>query len=66
MKLPASEKSSIAELKTGLKWQDLQANNQDAVFPFLPPFWPWESAGAGDGSMESIATTEVPAARVMW
>lgn len=48
MKLPALQKSSVAELKTGLRRQDPWANNQNSFFPecaLLSPFWPWTHWG---------------------
>lgn len=49
MKLPALQKSSVAEMKTGLKRQDPRANNQNTVFPltgfFCPHFGPGNLPG---------------------
>lgn len=49
VKLPAVQKGSVTELKTGLKRQDPPELWFSPEQAFLPPFWPWEYAGAGDG-----------------
>lgn len=49
VKLPAVQKCSVTEPKTGLKRQDPPELWFSPEYAFLPPFWPWEHAGAGDG-----------------
>lgn len=49
VKLPAVQKCSVTEPKTGLKRQDSPEMWFSPKYAFLPPFWPWEYAGAGDG-----------------
>lgn len=49
VKLATEQKCSVAEPKTGLKRQDPPELWFSPEQAFLPPFWPWEYAGAGDG-----------------